>query len=120
PTLWRRSTRHLRRGALAACLHPGGARTDQSAVLAVRLRLGRRGECCPTQEYMATAAAALALIERVDPYCVISTTASAAAIASSVRPGPSCPNSITQRSGHSKVSMGTQPGTLSMAMIGMP
>ena len=29
---------------------------------------GRSGECCCTQLYMATAAAALALIERVEPY----------------------------------------------------
>ena len=39
--------------------------------------------------YMITAAADAALIERVDPYCVISTTPVAASIASGDSPGPS-------------------------------
>ncbi len=50
---------------------------------------------------------------------MISTTASAAATVSAVNPGPSCLKSMMQRSGQSKVSIGTQPGTLSIALIGM-
>ena len=68
--------------------------------------------------YITTAAAADALIERVEPYCVISTTPDAAASASGESPGPSCPNSSTHRSGRSARSTGTEPGTLSIAMIG--
>ena len=44
---------------------------------------------------MITAAAALALIDRVEPYCVISIWADAAASAASDSPGPSCPNTVS-------------------------
>jgi len=63
---------------------------------------GRRRQkwCWSTQLCMVTAAAAEALSERVEPNWLISTMASAAATAASESPGPSCPNSITQRSGN--------------------
>ena len=67
---------------------------------------------------MTIAAAAPALIERVEPNCGISTSASAAARASSLRPGPSCPNSSTHRSGIANDSTCTAPATLSTATIG--
>ena len=67
---------------------------------------------------MAIAAAALALIERVEPNWLISSTTSDALIASSLSPGPSWPNNSTQLSGRSYCSIFLQPGTLSMAMIG--
>ena len=66
--------------------------------------------CCVTQACMATAAAAEALIERVDPNWLISTTASHASIASAESPGPSCPKSMMHRSGNANVSMITEPG----------
>ena len=70
---------------------------------------------------MTTAPAALALIDRVDPYWVISMTPDAARSASGESPGPSCPNSSTQRSGISAWSTGTDPATLSMrGSEGMP
>jgi hypothetical protein len=67
---------------------------------------------------MVTAAAADAFMDRVDPNCVISMTLVARAIASADKPGPSWPKSIRHFSGQTKVSMGTQPGTLSMASTG--
>ena len=45
------------------------------------------------------AAAAAALIDRVDPNCRICTSRSEAAIASDVSPGPSCPKSRTHAAG---------------------
>ena len=52
-----------------------------------------------THSCMATAEAAAALIERVEPNWRIASTAVASARASADRPGPSWPNSSTQRSG---------------------
>ncbi len=57
---------------------------------------------------------------RVDPNWVISRCASAPATASSVRPGPSCPNRNTQRSGIAAVSMRSAPRVLSTATTGRP
>ena len=48
-------------------LHGIDAESITSAALDLLHRV-RRGECCSTHEYMATAAAADALIERVEPY----------------------------------------------------
>ena len=64
------------------------------------------------------AAAALALIERVEPNWLISKNTSDAASAASLKPGPSWPNKKTQDSGMSKVSIFWQPSTLSIPMIG--
>ena len=55
---------------------------------------------------------------RVDPNWLICTIADAAEIAASERPGPSCPKSSTQRPGNLKVSMMTEPSTLSIAITG--
>src|SRR5680860_123605 len=74
--------------------------------------------CCSTQLCIVTAAAAEALSDRVEPNWLISTIASAEATAASERPGPSCPNNSTQRSGKRYVSMMTEPGTLSIATTG--
>ncbi len=55
--------------------------------------------CWLIQECMSTAAAAEALMLRVEPNWLISTLSDAAASASALSPGPSCPNNSTQRSG---------------------
>ena len=78
------------------------ARTDRPAAEARALRIrraavsaGRGGDQVAGRAHLRThscitiAAAAAALIERVEPYCGISTTAAAPAIASGLRPGPS-------------------------------
>ncbi len=69
---------------------------------------------------MAMAAAAPALMDRVEPNWAIEHTIEACSRASSVSPGPSCPNSSTQRRGSSVRSSGTAPGRLSIPMIGSP
>src|SRR5690606_14308578 len=92
------------------------------ATVAGRAGAGQRGGHAYRRHhsYMMMAAAAEALIERVEPYWVISMCPEAAASASSLRPGPSWPNSSTQRSGSSARSTGTASPTLSTAMTGMP
>ncbi len=57
------------------------------------------GRCLRTHSCIATADAAAALIERVEPNWRIASTAVASSRASGERPGPSWPNSSTQRSG---------------------
>src|SRR5699024_9572906 len=54
-----------------------------------------------TQEWMVIAAAAAAFIDRVEPYWAMDSTARLARCASSLSPGPSCPNSSRQRLGRS-------------------
>lgn len=73
-----------------------------------------------THACMAIAAAAPALIDRVEPNWAIEQTVSTRARASSVSPGPSCPKSSTQRRGSTVRSSGTAPGRLSIPMIGRP
>ena len=46
-----------------------------------------------TQECMVIAAAAAAFIDRVEPYWAMESTSRLAKCASSLSPGPSCPNS---------------------------
>ena len=55
--------------------------------------------CCMTHWCMVMAAAAEALIERVEPNWVISSTTDAASMAASDKPGPSWPNNSTHSSG---------------------
>src|SRR5699024_2391629 len=54
-----------------------------------------------TQECMVIAAAAAAFIDRVEPYWAMESTSRLAKCASSLSPGPSCPNSSRQRRGRS-------------------
>lgn len=69
---------------------------------------------------MAIAAAAPALMERVEPNCAMEQTISAWSRASCVSPGPSWPKRSTQRRGSAVRSSGTAPGRLSMPMTGRP
>jgi hypothetical protein len=55
--------------------------------------------CLRTHSCIATAEAAAALIDHVEPNWRMARTASASSRASGDRPGPSWPNSSTQRSG---------------------
>ena len=66
------------------------------------------------------AAAAPALIERVEPNWAIDRTTSQAARAASDSPGPSWPSSSTQARGRAWVSSGTAPGRLSTPSTGSP
>ena len=88
----RRGRTRLARGRLLRGLHAGAARDPRLARPRRRLD-DRRGVGVQAQRrhhsYITTAAAADALIERVEPYCVISTVPDAAASASGERPGPS-------------------------------
>ena len=87
---------------------PGAPRRPQGVV-------GRWPKVCRrTQACMAMAAAAPAFIDRVEPNWLISSTTSQAASISGEMPGPSCPRTRTQSRGRSWVSIGTEPGTLSM------
>ena len=79
------------------------------------LRAGRPA-CWRIQACIAMPAATPALIERVEPYCAIEQTALATSHASAERPVPSWPNSSSALRGRSKVSSGTAPGRLSIAM----
>ena len=67
---------------------------------------------------MAIAAAAPALIERVDPNWAIDNVVPHAARISSVSPGPSWPKTSTHASGSRAVSIGTEPGRLSTPTSG--
>src|SRR5665811_1050077 len=67
---------------------------------------------CRPHAYIAIAAAAPALTERVEPSWPMATRDEQAATASSVRPGPSEPNSKHTRSGSFVVSSGFEPGRL--------
>src|SRR6478735_4011741 len=69
--------------------------------------------CRRTQACIAMAAAAPALIERVEPNCSMWSTAVHSARIGSDSPGPSWPKTRTHRRGRSNVSMGTEPGRLS-------
>ncbi len=64
---------------------------------------------------MAIAAAAEALIERVDPNWVMETTRDAAARAAAYSPTDTCPNNSSARLGKVTVTSGTAPGRLSTA-----
>ena len=70
---------------------------------------GRAPSAC-----IAIAAAAEALIDRVDPNCAIENVASQASRAASESPGPSWPNRKHTRRGTSVVSRCSEPGRLSM------
>ena len=63
---------------------------------------------------MAIAAAALALIDRVEPNCAIENVPSQTSRADSDRPGPSWPNRKQTRRGIAIVSRWADPGRLSM------
>ena len=76
--------------------------------------------CWRIHACMAIAAAAPALIDRVEPYCVIDSTDAHAPCACGVRPSPSCPNSRTHALGRAAVSIGTAPGRLSIPISGRP
>ena len=67
-----------------------------------------------TQECIAIAAAAEALIERVEPNCAMENVPSHASRAPSERPGPSCPKRKQTRRGIVIVSRCREPGRLSM------
>lgn len=69
---------------------------------------------------MAIPAATPALIERVEPYCVIEQTIDALAAAAGVRPTDSCPNSNSERRGRVVDSNGVEPGRLSIATTVYP
>ena len=64
------------------------------------------------------AAAALALMDLVEPNWLISKTALALSNASWLRPGPSWPNKNTHSFGNSNSSSFEHPGTLSIAITG--
>jgi hypothetical protein len=64
------------------------------------------------------AAAALALIDLVDPNWLISKTALALSRASWLSPGPSWPNRNTHSFGNEYSSSFEHPGTLSIAITG--
>ncbi len=64
------------------------------------------------------AAAAEALIDRVEPNCAMEKVPSQAPRAASESPGPSCPKSRQTRRGRSSVSIGDDPGRLSMPSSG--
>ena len=63
---------------------------------------------------MAIPLATPALIDLVDPYCVIASIFADALIISSLSPGPSCPNTRTQFLGIEDVSIASEPGMLSI------
>ena len=97
----RRGRTRVARGRVLRGLHAGAARDPRLARPRRGLDDGRsvRGQAQRRHHsYITTAAAADALIERVEPYWVISTAPDAAASASGERPGPSWPNSSTHRS----------------------
>src|SRR5699024_958788 len=76
--------------------------------------------CCRIQACIAIAAAAPALMDRVDPYWLMCTSRSAPARAGAVSPSDSVPNSRMQASGSDCASIGTDPGTLSTPITGRP
>src|SRR5690606_27568120 len=62
-------------------------------------RYGGGSACWPIHVCMAMPLATPALMDRVEPYCAIEQTRSAAERAAAERPGPSWPKSSTQRRG---------------------
>ena len=110
----------------AAARLPGRGRNsprrERPAVVFTRAAASRPGvhACCSAHAYIAMAAAAPALIDRVDPYWVMCRTGSQIASDAGLRPGPSWPNRSTHACGSNAASSGTDPGTLSMPRTGSP